>query len=190
MNKEKRAHCDKCHRPLKSCLCAHVKPVEIQTPITILQSKDEAKHPFNTAKFGPLASDKIRIIKSDDITEEIIDDLTSTESFLLFKNEHSRPISKSDLPKGEMIVLDGTWKKAKGVYFKWPKLSSIPCYHLEEDQRTIYSSIRKSCGEEHLSTLEAIGMTLKALGELNENSYEELISPLKKLIEQQEAFKK
>lgn len=188
--KRKRSVCENCQRPQKLCLCGSINQVRLHRKVTILQSKDEVKHPFNTARLAQLSSDEIEIITSDQINQDLMNNLVAKDSFLLFKNEHSRSISKNNLPKGDMIVLDGTWKKAKGVFFKWPQLSNIPCYHLESDEETIYSSIRKSCGKEHLSTIEAIGVALKNLGDLNEEEYQALISPLRSLIEQQEAFKK
>lgn len=184
----KREICQRCERPQNSCLCETISNIEIPNQVTILQDKTEAKHPFGTARFASLSCENIKIITSDHIDEDLIEELKMNTAFLLFKNEHSRPLNLSKIPSHNFVALDGTWKKSRKIYHTHPQLKELPCFHLEidEGQETIYKAIRSSCGQEHLSTLEAIAITLLKLGDITSIQYEQFITPLKELIRQQE----
>ncbi|POB14723.1 tRNA-uridine aminocarboxypropyltransferase [Halobacteriovorax sp. DA5] len=188
----KRNHCQKCQRPQGLCLCHTIENVTLKNKLIIFQDEKEALHPFNTARLAKLVAPDIELVSSENITEERIQEIRETRPFLLFKNENSIPLNTENihlLQSKNIVVLDGTWKKARKIYHTWPALSELPCYHLElDDQKTIYQSIRKSCGETHLSTLEAIAVTLEVLGEINEVQVKQFLAPLKELIKQQEAF--
>ncbi|EPZ51157.1 DTW domain protein [Bacteriovorax sp. BAL6_X] len=188
----KRNHCPKCQRPQNQCLCHTIEQVPLENRLIILQDQKESIHPFNTARLAKLVSPEIELVTSENINEELIQEIKLLRPFLLFKNEGSIALKSENihlLESNNFIVLDGTWKKARKIYHTWPQLSELPCFHLElSDQKTIYQSIRKSCGETHLSTLEAITETLFMLGEIQENQRNQLLAPLKELIKQQEAF--
>ncbi len=182
----KRKKCSNCQRPDGFCVCHAIRPLTLSNKVTILQDTKEASHPFATAKFASLASKEIELITSDKITNEFISATIESGAFLLFKNEDSKPISIKEIPSKNFVVLDGTWKKARKIYHTWPSLRELPCFHLEVDMETIYQTIRKSCGETHLSTLEAIGITLQIIDEINSEQFQEFIEPLKLLVKQQE----
>ena len=54
-----RAKCHRCHYPLNTCLCEHVKPVRNQTEVIILQHSKEAVHAKNTVKLLQLSLQNI-----------------------------------------------------------------------------------------------------------------------------------
>ncbi|MFG1504526.1 tRNA-uridine aminocarboxypropyltransferase [Halobacteriovorax sp. ZH5_bin.2] len=188
----KRNHCPNCLRPQGQCLCHTIEQVPLENRLIILQDQKEALHPFNTARLAKLVAPNIELVTSENINEELIQEIKGLRPFLLFKNERSIALNAENihsLESNNFIVLDGTWKKARKIYHTWPQLSDLPCFHLElDDQKTIYQSIRKSCGETHLSTLEAITATLLALGDIQQSQKDQFLAPLKELIKQQEAF--
>ncbi|KAH7285462.1 hypothetical protein KP509_33G029200 [Ceratopteris richardii] len=90
---------------------------------------------------------------------------------LLFPSE--KAIELSDLPlNGEnhesqvpshLLVLDGTWSKAKRIYFENPWLKTIPHFKLSPSSPSLYEGVRKQPKSGYLSTLESIIYALKIL---------------------------
>lgn len=62
-----------------------------------------------------------------------------------------------------LIVLDGTWSKARRIYFENPWLQSIPHYKLSLSSPSLYEGVRKQPKPGCLSTLESIVYALKVL---------------------------
>lgn len=62
-----------------------------------------------------------------------------------------------------LIVLDGTWSKAKRIYFENPWLQSLPHYKLSLSSPSLYEGVRKQPKPGCLSTLESIVYALKVL---------------------------
>jgi hypothetical protein len=62
-----------------------------------------------------------------------------------------------------LIVLDGTWPKARRIYFDNPWLQRIPHYKLSPSTVSLYAGVRKEPKPECLSTIESIVFALKAL---------------------------
>lgn len=65
-----------------------------------------------------------------------------------------------------LIVIDGTWRKAKKIHLlnKW--LKNIPSLTLTESKKTNYG-IRKSNIEHGLSSIEAIAFALEDMEKIN-----------------------
>eukprot|EP00249_Psilotum_nudum_P001248 c13620_g1_i1 orf=108-1130(+) len=62
-----------------------------------------------------------------------------------------------------LIVLDGTWAKAKRMYFENPWLQSLPHYKLPLASPSLYEGVRRQPKPECLSTLESIVYALKVI---------------------------
>ncbi|KAJ0101757.1 hypothetical protein Patl1_04228 [Pistacia atlantica] len=92
----------------------------------------------------------------------------SPGSVLLFPSE--RAVSVEDLQVmnlevKNLIVLDGTWAKAKRIYNESPWLKLLPHLKLDLDKISLYSEVRHQPKAGYLSTIESIIYALKALGE-------------------------
>jgi len=64
-----------------------------------------------------------------------------------------------------IIVLDGTWSQAKTLWWRNAWLLKLPRVVLKPREPSIYGRLRKEPRKEWVSTLEAIGDVLPALGE-------------------------
>ena len=64
-----------------------------------------------------------------------------------------------------IIVLDGTWSQAKTLWWRNAWLLKLPLVVLNPREPSIYGRLRKEPRKEWVSTLEAIGDVLPALGE-------------------------
>jgi len=182
--------CTQCLRPRGSCYCHSIRKIHTTNHILILRHHSETTHPFNTARMAELGLIKCNIIESDDENFESIIKvfIDKYEPFLLFKSMDSISIesNRDDIDNKSFIVIDGTWSKAKSILHANEQLQKLPTYHINDGGETIYKDIRRSCSEEHLSTLEAIRFTLE---QQEGKDFSALLSPLKELIRQQKEFK-
>ena len=92
-------------------------------------------------------------------------------SVLLFPSDKAVKVSELDAIGFEvknLIVLDGTWAKAKRVYSENPWLNILPHLKLEANEMSLYSDVRHQPKPDYLSTIESIVHALKAFGEDHE----------------------
>lgn len=88
-------------------------------------------------------------------------------SVLLFPSEKSVGITAMDVEVKKLIVLDGTWAKAKRMYSENPWLKVLPHLKLdlEEEKGSLYGEVRHQPRAGCLSTIESIVYGLKAVGD-------------------------
>ncbi|KAL5697459.1 hypothetical protein ACHQM5_028594 [Ranunculus cassubicifolius] len=69
MGSSKRPECQSCSKPIRLCLCSRFKTplFNNQISVTILQHKQEKKHPLNTAKIANLGLKNITIATASDV---------------------------------------------------------------------------------------------------------------------------
>ncbi|KAJ1389581.1 hypothetical protein SESBI_38198 [Sesbania bispinosa] len=92
-------------------------------------------------------------------------------SVLLFPSDKAVNISDLDAIGFEvknLIVLDGTWAKAKRIYSENPWLNILPHVKLEVKEMSLYSDVRHQPKAGYLSTIESIVFALKAFGDNHE----------------------
>ncbi|XP_044473708.1 uncharacterized protein LOC123202054 [Mangifera indica] len=89
-------------------------------------------------------------------------------SILLFPSERAcsaEDLEVMHLEVKNLIVLDGTWAKAKRIYNENPWLKLLPHLKLDLDKLSLYSEVRHQPRAGYLSTIESIVYALQALGE-------------------------
>ncbi|MBK8257224.1 MAG: DTW domain-containing protein [Polyangiaceae bacterium] len=64
-----------------------------------------------------------------------------------------------------IIVLDGTWSKAKTLWWRNPWLSKLNRMNLKHVQPSIYGRLRAEPRREYVSTLESVAAALTLCGE-------------------------
>lgn len=89
-------------------------------------------------------------------------------SVLLFPSERSVDAEAIDFEVKNLIVLDGTWAKAKRMYNENPWLRLLPHIRLDLDKLSLYSEVRPQPRAGYLSTIESIVYAMKAVGEDSE----------------------
>lgn len=166
-----RAKCHRCHYPLNTCLCEHIKPVHNQTEVVVLQHSKEAVHAKNTVKLlqlslqnihcytGKVAEDfkslREALSECDDATVVLYPSPESTELTSTYKLQNCSKIKR-------LIVIDGSWKQAYGLWKRNPWLDKYPFYRLPDNIDGQYG-IRKTQVSSGLSTLEAVAFTLQCI---------------------------
>lgn len=86
-------------------------------------------------------------------------------STLLFPSEKSVGIEAINFKVKNLIVLDGTWAKAKRIYNENPWLKVLPHLKLDVDKMSLYSEVRHQPKAGYLSTIESIVYAMKGLGD-------------------------
>lgn len=112
-------------------------------------------------------------------------------SVLLFPSEKAVDITDLDAIDFEiknLIVLDGTWAKAKRVYSENPWLNILPHIKLKATKMSLYSEVRREPKDGYLSTIESIVHALKAFGE-NHGGLDNLLEAFESMVGYQRRFK-
>lgn len=161
-----RATCALCHYPLKTCVCEAVSNIDCQTKIYVMQHPSEVKAAKNTIRLAQLCLPNLTVFvgeESDSFKE--IQSLPAENTFLLYPNDNAVEVEKLDLENSQkinLIILDGTWKKAYKLKMKNPwllKFKTLSFANLPENQYII----RKTKRADSLSSLEAIAYTIEVL---------------------------
>ncbi|NRA60992.1 MAG: DTW domain-containing protein [Psychrobium sp.] len=165
----KREQCTRCLRAKTACLCHTITPLNSQLSLIILQHPSEVKHAKGTAKIVELSLSSCKIIVGEDFSDnadfnEILN-ASDKNTWLLYpandaisvnelKQQLSVQTQQANLADVQVIVLDGSWKKAYKMYCLNPRLAALPCIGLDVSNESNYR-IRKSSRSDSLSTLEA-----------------------------------
>lgn len=166
-----RVKCHRCHYPLKTCLCKYVTSVFNTIEVIVLQHPKEVGHAKNTVRLLQLSLQRMQCYPG----KSAEDFITLTEQLKLSKDttavlypvpeaaELTSTYCDSDLSKiDRLIVLDGSWKQAFGIWKRNPWLNEFRFLCLPNDIESRYS-IRKTSVTNGLSTLEAVAYSLQCL---------------------------
>lgn len=165
----KRTYCDTCQYPEKTCICdvlAGIHCPSFAGDIHILQHPKEAQHSKNSVRMLKLLMPEITLWHGElpsDFTHLQQQIATSSARWAcIFPSPQSQPIenSSTSMLETRLIFIDATWRKARKMWYLNPWLQQLPCWHLPESSQQQYH-IRKSPQEHHLSTLEAVALTLQ-----------------------------
>ncbi|XP_031625638.1 DTW domain-containing protein 2 [Contarinia nasturtii] len=192
---DKRKICEYCRRPEVVCWCSSVPspPLCSRSRIVILQHPAEQKRCLRTAPMLSLGleSGKCLVFRGKrfpqqrhvegDVSLDSI--MTAKNTLLLYPSKNSIPMEELDASDGpfNLILLDGTWPQAKGIYATSPLLQKMRQVRLVMTRISTYV-IRTQPMEGCLSTLETAAEALSIL-ENDDRFREELIRPLQTLCE-------
>jgi DTW domain-containing protein YfiP len=166
--RESRAFCPDCDFLKSRCLCESLKVIPNTTHLIILQHPSESKHPLNTVRIMKKSFKNITIFVGEDFSahSDLNAILTNPHysCALIYPSETSTELEKisSDQKPTHLILLDGTWRKAKKVFLLSKNLQTLPAYTFKTEIQSDYR-IRQSSIENSLSTLEASSLALKTL---------------------------
>ena len=186
-----RATCERCQRPEKYCYCNNLPETTASIDLVVLQHPSESKHALNTARIAALGISNCDIFVGEDFTHHPLlqERLTSQSCCLLFPTEQATSVTTllssqaSAAPPQCCIVIDGTWRKARKIFYCNPFLHTLPAITLEPAQQSEYR-IRKAPSRHSLSTVEAI-VSLLRQAENNDSGYQPLLDAFTRLIDSQ-----
>lgn len=197
--KNTRIKCYKCMRPLSTCVCKHISPVQTKTRFIILMHpKEYRKEKIGTGRITKLQLENSEIIVGIDFTNNNrVNEILTKEnscSFLLYpgKDNFNLSVRKSSELNSFMgnnphiFILDGTWPCAR----KMLKLSK----NLQKLKRVSFDNkieskfiIKQQPASLCLSTIESVCTVLNLLkkGDVEECDTEGFLIPFEKMIEYQ-----
>lgn len=183
--------CERCARPSRVCVCAHVVRVETRTRVVLLQHPREADVPIGTAKLAELGLPNSRRFVGVDFASdpEAVAALSDpgAPAILLYPSEQARPLS--EVPSGSgvtLVVVDGTWWQAQKLLKLNPLVRALPHYCLSPSTPSRYR-IRREPAIHCVSTIEAVTRALSEL-EGGAEELERVLAPFDAMVEHQLEF--
>lgn len=180
---EKRAYCPQCQYPSLTCICASISPQDCAIDLSIMQDPSESKHAKNTARIIPLIlhSAKIYVGETQEDFTELQQKLAlSQDTIVIYPAPKAIDLTEIQAAKTNirhLILLDGSWRKAKKMWLNNPWLHNLPCVTIRQNETSQYH-IRKRPFAESLSTLEATAFTLKALKACSDKPFIDALNAL------------
>ncbi len=185
--RSKREKCLRCQRPLNYCYCSEIKETEACIDLIILQHPKETHHPMNTARIAEIGFRNCQIFVGEDFSDnrDLKEILSQKKCALLFPGKNAvnaSELTEQDMPE-MMIILDGTWRKARKIFHCNPVLQALPSIFLDHNLTSDYR-IRKVPSPEALSTIEAAVVLLRQIDK-NKSVHQSLLNAFDKMIQMQ-----
>lgn len=166
---ESRAFCQQCDFLKSRCLCDTLKSIPNNVHLIVLQHPSETKHPLNTVRIMKKSFKEMTVMVGEDFTNDLkLNTLlcdSKNKCALLYPAQDAQVLETAPTASEtitHLLLIDGTWRKAKKIYLSSPNLQKIPAIKLAPEEKSDYR-IRKAPAENALSTLEASVEALKIL---------------------------
>ncbi len=193
--------CPRCRRPRNQCFCGKITCVENETAVLILQHPRERNKLLNSARLSAeaLCNCALRTGLSWPNLSAALGQRTNPSSWgvlyldphaasdrpLFVRNRKNQPVEALEAIAG-IVVLDGSWKQAKSMWWRNPWLLKLNRIHLNPRE----PSVRRQSRNQALSTAESIAFALRSLGECEhiwqalERAYQAfIVEPNRELLE-------
>ena len=169
----KRKICPACQYPLLVCICGAITQSVVDTEIIILQHPSEKNRAKNTARLISLVIPNTETFVGESAADfELVKQRLlargskDTSIAVLFPSPDSKIFSEALKPSVQrvqtLILVDGTWRKAKKMWQLNPWLWPFVVFRLEVGSISRYR-IRKGSEAGGISTLEAVALALEIL---------------------------
>ena len=165
---ESRAFCNDCDFLKSRCLCDTLKLIPNNVHLIVLQHPSESKHPLNTVRIMKKSFQGMTVLIGEDFSTDLkLNTLlcdSRNECALLYPGDNALVLNEQQTVKKitHLILLDGTWRKAKKIFMLSRNLHPLPSIKLAPATTSDYR-IRKAPSDQSLSTLEACTEALRYL---------------------------
>lgn len=170
-------HCETCLRPRAACVCDRVVSYPTKRRVLILQHPQEQDSVLGSAQILSASLPQATLVVGlswRNLKHALDDDSVDPSRWaVLFPDRQSsagpvvarggQSLAPEDLVG--IVVLDGTWSKAKTLWWRNPWLSKLPRMSLQPKQPSIYGRLRAEPSREYVSTLESVAAALSLCGE-------------------------
>ena len=169
--------CEVCHRPTVACVCERIVSYPTERRVLILQHPQERDALLGSAQILEASLPKAKIVVGLSwrnlgaaLGEESVD---AHRWAVLFPDRESLG-DRAETRSGSLIdptslagiiVLDGTWSKAKTLWWRNPWLNKLNRLSLNPQKPSIYGRLRAEPRREFVSTLESVAAALTLCGE-------------------------
>jgi len=168
--------CQTCHRPQVACVCDRITQLETRRRILILQHPQERDAVLGSAQILAASLPNAKLVVGlswrnlgHALGQEGVD---SKRWAVLFPDREATPdqvsgrgglVEPSELEG--IIALDGTWSKAKTLWWRNPWLKKLRRLTLKPQKPSIYGRLRAEPRTDYVSTLESVAAALSLCGE-------------------------
>lgn len=150
--------CPRCQRPLPACLCAWVRPTANRLPVLVLQHPQEAAQAKGSVRLLGLSLQACTVQVGTCFDPAALASWLGPPgtSLLLYPDAPGPPPAPAGpLPQpARLVLLDGTWRQARGLLRSHPALQALPRWALPDPAPPRYR-IRRAQHAAQRSTLEA-----------------------------------
>jgi len=169
--------CATCHRPSVACVCDRIEAHATQRRVLILQHPQEQDAVLGSAQILVASLPKAKLVVglswrnfAHALGEEGVDPRRWAVLFPDRASEGGEVTSRRGAAVEPsalegVVVLDGTWSKAKTLWWRNPWLLKLSRLTLEPAKPSIYGSLRAEPRREYVSTLESVAAALTLCGE-------------------------
>lgn len=169
--------CEVCHRPTAACVCDRIVTYDTQRRVVILQHPQEKDALLGSAQILTASLPKAKIVVglswrnfAHALGEEDVD---PRRWAVLFPDKEAtgdqvrgrRGVSVEPSALEGIVVIDGTWSKAKTLWWRNAWLLKLNRMNLEPKKPSIYGRLRAEPKGEYVSTLESVAAALTLCGE-------------------------
>ena len=166
----RRARCQRCALPLRTCLCALVARVDNAVEVLVLQHPDEVDEAKGSARLLRLSLARCRVVVGEVFESAallaLLDGGVSGNALLYPADTPAgTALTQMAARPRRLVVLDGTWRKSSRMLHANPLLQSLPRWALAPVEPSRYAALRKAREPAQLSTLEA---TCAALAQIED----------------------
>jgi DTW domain-containing protein len=168
--------CSTCHRPSVACVCDRIVTYPTRRRVLILQHPQEQDAVLGSAQIvlASLPQATLRIGLSwpnfaKALGEDGVDPSRWAVLFPARDGAGNEVVARTGhLTPSELegvIALDGTWSKAKTLWWRNPWLNKLNRLTLKPKQPSIYGHLRAEPRRDYVSTLESVAAALTLCGE-------------------------
>lgn len=177
--------CPTCDRPREICVCERTQPLVTKRRVLILQHPREQDVELGTARLleQSLPRKAIRRVGLSwaSLSLAVGDEVVAARWAVVFprpRDEAARELAPGDAElvdrNGDkvapriiegIVLLDGSWSQAKTLWWRNAWLLKLARITVRPKEPSIYGTLRPEPKRDYVSTLEAAGQALTALGE-------------------------
>lgn len=170
--------CAICQKPPASCYCPFVTPVDNHIELIIWQHPNEVNHPKGSAGLLAACLSTVQLVIGEQfsldefnqhcggskIQRTLLSPVVPLKLDLAQKTARKKSLSEVVTPTTvqQLIIIDGSWRKARKIYHLNPWLADLPQMQLDTQHDSQYR-IRKPEKDGQYSTLEAACLGLAQL---------------------------
>jgi DTW domain-containing protein len=169
--------CGTCRRPTVACVCDRIVSYPTERRILILQHPQEQDALLGSAQILVASLPKAKLVVGlswRNLAAALGEDEVDARRWAVLFPDKESPgdqvtgrgggITPPNALEG-IVVLDGTWSKAKTLWWRNPWLTKLSRMTLRPTRPSIYGHLRAEPRREFVSTLESVAAALTLCGE-------------------------
>jgi DTW domain-containing protein YfiP len=169
--------CITCHRPQAACVCDRVQRYQTARRVLVLQHPQERDALLGSAQILEACLPKAQIVVGlswRNLGHALGEPDVDPKRWAVLFPDRETPTDPITTRRGAplepsqidgIVVLDGTWSKAKTLWWRNPWLNKLSRVNVKPVRPSIYGKLRTEPRREYVSTLEATAAALTLCGE-------------------------